>query len=620
MDCKDTLKYKLDKSKEIVSFFLVMLKILCLALSLVVFLPPHLRAQEEGPFATLNFVVLGQGDFLLQRRAIVDGVIAASPFDMAPEEAATDLTLAELHLTHLLLPEAATYLAALEPGTLTPEEDRRYRTIALALDLLGGPEGLEQAVSRSQGWGQGAALRAAAFARLGNVEALRDLLPRMPAALDGLSPALRVAVLPDLLSGALDAGDWDAASFLAALFDDHAELRNGATYRYLLARAAEERGELLLAFDGYVKAARGRNVDAHRARIALVRLGRRTDTLPLGDAVKLLDQARWAWSGDAVAQEGFELLADYALETGDRLTALSALDRLLLEIDSPEGAEAVRQRVGNILRDYYAAGEVGQIDLDSLLEGHAVIEARWRFERAFVQGAVPLPRTLLAAGITSAAAREFRNLRELAIAAQELEMFETDPAYLRDLWLGEARALLAGGQADGAVDLLMSVGLETGESDAEAERLLVSALSRAGRTEELAALRARALDARLARSRAEALYDKRKWAAAHDAFMELWARYPSDFAFPDATRLTLAAHEIGAADTLERLAGTFPLLSDMSGWRDIALRLSPEVEPPETLTSEAMRSSMSDADRALDTVLELTGAGAVSDKNDKDLN
>ena len=146
------------------------------------------------------------------------------------------------------------------------------------------------------------------------------------------------------------------------------------------------------------------------------------------------------------------------------------------------------------------------------------------------------------------------------------------------------------------------------DEDGEIDRLLIAALSRAGRTDELAALRDRISDVRIARSRAVALYETGDWNAAHAAYLALWDAHPSDFALPDATRLLLAAHEVRAPQTLDRLVEAFPILVDAPGWSEIARGLSDDPDIPAAFTSDLMRSSLRNADRALEAVIELTGA------------
>ncbi|WP_219579237.1 hypothetical protein [Sulfitobacter sp. CW3] len=565
--------------------------------------------QEEDVFAPLKLVDFGQRDLLEARRSLLlEMVTPALHEDAAPStEAHTRvyLDLAELHLAKMMRFEAEDYLAAVDVKTASPEAQRRHRTLQLALDLLSERAALGQAVSRSVGWTQGQALRTAAFARLGENDEAARLLPVTIEALSALSPAMTAAILPDLFEAAIAAENWEVAEALAARFPDHAELRDAAAYRFLLARTSEISGDLLMAYDGYAHAAGGRDAYAHRARLAIVQMGRRTDTLPLEDAVALLKTARWAWSGDVFAKEGVALLADYTLELGDYQTALWALGQLLTEAESPKEAEAVRERAREAIESYYQAGAAGDLNLAEFISGHAAIMAGWRYDSGFVESAVALPQTLLSSGMTALAAREFRNLRTIAEAAEELELFTPDPELITHLFRDEAGALLAGGQADAAVDLLG--GLAPGQGDdVETERLLIQALSQAGRSDELADWRGRALDIDSRRSRAVALYETRKWAAARQALLELWDAYPAQFSFSDATRLTLAAYELGDGVTVSRAMTAFPSLTDLPGWTEIAMRLETQGPPPTDLNTDTIRSSVDSANRVLDAVNEVS--------------
>ena len=574
-----------------------------LGLSLILAAP--VAGEEGSVFAPLSLVEHGREDFLAARETLMTQLFAATDPD-APQRAAALLDLSELHLAWMMRPEAAGFLAALDAETLKGDAARRHRTLSLALALLeedaGAGGDLGQAVSWSVGWSEGQALRAAAFARLGAAEEAARLMPRTLESLGALSPAIQAAVLPDLLEAALEAENWDVAQALAAQFPKHAELRDGPAYRYLLARASEVSGDLLMAFEGYVQAAQGRDLYAQRARLALVRMGRETETLPGKDALSLLKTARWMWSGDDLGREGAVLLAEVATQQGDTDTALWALHNLLRSAPDDE-ADALRAQARDIYGAFYAAGAAGELDLGPFLEGHARISARWRFDPGFVEHAVAVPQRLLDTGMTALAAREFRALREMAETLEGVGANAPDAALLADLRRGEARALLAGGQADAAVDLLSGYADDQG---AEAEALLVEALAQAGRTDELAALRLRAQDMDLRRSRAVALYETGKWGAARQAFLEMWEAHPPQFAFADATRLTLAAYQAGDSETVARAAAAFPALAELPGWADLATGLGAQPRGEGPLGSDVMRLSMESADRILDAVTKVT--------------
>ncbi|MEX3314476.1 hypothetical protein [Sulfitobacter sp. PS-8MA] len=577
-----------------------------LGLSLAIAAP--VMAQEAAVFAPLRLTEQGQRDFLTARQDLSKQMVQARPQGEAGTDQAPTadllLDMAELHLAWMLRPEAGGYLAALDPESLPQAAQRRHRTLGLALALLdqqASPDGLGQAVSRSVGWGQGQALRAAAFARIGAVEEAARLLPDITASFTGLSSAIEAALLPDLLEAALLAQDWEAAQALAERFAAHAALRDGPAYRYLLARASELSGDYLMAFDGYAEAAQGRDRYAHRARLALVRMGRATDSLPLTDAVALLKSARWLWRGDEVARDGVRLLASLAEEAGDRDAALWALGHLIKDA-SEEEVEALRARARAVYGRFYSAGAAGEIDLSAFLEGHARIAHHWRFDAGFAAHARAVPQRLFETGMTALAAREFRALRELAEAGSRRG--GADPGLIADLRSQEARALLAGGQADAAVDLLSGFADAQG-INAEAEALLIDALAQAGRSDELATLRVKAQDMGLRRSRAVALYETGKWAAARLAFLEMWQAHPDQFSFADATRLTLAAYETGDRDTVARAASAFPTLTELPAWGAIAATLGAGAKAG-PVGQEEMRHSMRSADRILDAVTHVT--------------
>ena len=549
----------------------------------------------------------------MQRLVALPAEVAAAEGEEAPPAAPAQthalLDLAELHLAWMMRPEAAGFLDGIAPEDLSAEAQRRHRTLSLALDLLTPVQGaggadLGQAVSRSVGWEQGQALRAAAFARLGAVEEAGRLMPRVLESLDRMSPAIEAALLPDLLEAALLAEEWETAQALAQRFAAHHELRDGPAYRYLLARASELMGDVVMAFDGYVEAAQGRDLHAHRARLALVRLGLETEALPLADAVALLKVGRYAWRGDALAREGIRLLADTAAEAGDRDAALWALRQLLREAE-PDSREDLLAQARAIYGSFYAAGGAGEIDLGDFLEEHARISNGWRFDPGFAAHAAAVPQRLLETGMTALAAREFNTLRLLAEAGDGRGEIAPDADLIARLRNGEARALLAGGQADAAVDLL--IGAAGGQDGAPgAEALLIEALAQAGRSDELAALRVQAQDMGLRRSRAVALYENGNWPAARQAYLDMWAAHPDQFSFADATRLTLSAYRSGDSATVARTAAAYPALADLPSWAELAAGLGTPQEAEGPAGQDVMRLSMQSADRILDAVTKVT--------------
>ncbi len=582
------------------------MRILCSILVVSWLLAAPVAGQPATAFGDLNLSNWGTRDLLIERRALMVALSAPVAADQGPLEKAAPaviyLDLAELHLAQMLRAEASDYLLAIEPEDLDAPSLARYHSIRLSLDLLGYDADLGSAIAQSEGWSQGAALRVAAMARMDS-----DVSNELPAAVAGLptlSNAIAAAILPDLLEAALTADNWDAAKELASYFSDHPELRDSAAYRFLLARASELSGDLLTAFDGYAEAAQGRDVYAHRARLAIVELGLRTETLPLQDAVALLKAARWSWSGDAFAKQGTALLAQYAAELGDMQAALWALQRVMTTADAPAEAEQARQHALSVISDFYRAGAAGDVSLDAFLDGHAAIMTRWGLEEGVVESAFALPQSLLDTGMTALAAREFQGLRAVAEGADSMGQSVLDPALINRLRRSEAEALLAGGQADAAVDLLISFG-DQQEADPQMKRLLIQALSKAGRSDELAELRVLALDIDSRRGRAVALYESGSWSGAQQALDGLWKTYPAQFTFADATRLTLAAYQMGDMDTVRRTATAYPSLTDLPGWEELATGLLEGAPDAALLSTEMMRLSMDNADRVLNTVTEV---------------
>ena len=239
-----------------------------------------------APSGPLTLQDAGNVDFLEAERALL-GDLNGDRDAVAPM-----IGLAELYLSRGMIPESRSVIEGLPKNKLADAQRARLSVLQATLSLVDGDRDDAALLDATEGWEDAAALRAHAAQEMGRTDAARALLTPAQAALPTLPVELRSLVLPTLLDIAIAAEDWDTGAALAAAYPEIPALADQPGYWLRLGRVAERRGDPLTAFEGYLRASRGDDADAHRARIALVRLGRGTGTLGRDQQRALLDQIR----------------------------------------------------------------------------------------------------------------------------------------------------------------------------------------------------------------------------------------------------------------------------------------------------------------------------------------
>ena len=564
--------------------------------------PAAAEAARAGPPPAFELAPYAGGPFLKTRLALRAAYTGAQG-----DAAAALLDLAEFHLAWLMVPEGRSFLSGLGDLPLTPAQTARRDAVALAFDLLdplGGP--LDDAARARleqdwTGWAERPLFLALDRIRrddpAGAAEHLEGALTR----LDAYPSAIEATVLPQLLETAVANERWQLARDLAARFDRHAGLRDGSAYHFLLGRAAEAGGQMVVAFDSYARVATGTDRWAQRARLALVRLGQNTQTLSDEDARRLLALARHTWRGDALAVETLKALAETEIALGDTVAALEALGEILASHPDTPAAANARERAQELIDVYYARGAAGDISLAEFMLGHERISLDYRFEPGFDALAETFAQRFLEAGASDVAAREYGIIHDYLAVSRDLGLRDVAPEPLDDLRLKQAAALLTGGQYEVAATVLAR-GVDS-PSDALRDRLnllrarLFDATGEAGQVLKTEVLRP---SEDYLRIKAEAHFAREDWAAAKAAYARLWHRQGDALRFADAINLLRAAHRAGDREMTLSLAQAFPALTDIPQWAEIArslMRETPDVLP---LRETAARTRVEDAGKTLE--------------------
>ncbi|WP_334062581.1 hypothetical protein [Limimaricola cinnabarinus] len=561
---------------------------------------PAAATTESGPATAA-----GTPDYLERRGALI-AALGAAPGPRARADLLLDL--AALSVGAALAPEARSYLDGLpQPGPEgldAAQQRRRDRIMLAAWGVDGGtlspPLPARRQIEAEAGdWAERPVWRALALAREGEPQAAGAALSRLDPALDALAPALRAAVLPELLEAAIDAKLWEAAHGLAQRFDAHAELRGGSAYRFLLGRAAQAGGNPVMAFDSYAMAAGGSDAWAQRARLALIDLGRATGTLPPEDGAALLRQSWHLWRGDALEIATLERLAEVEHGRGETEAAIRALTEIQRRHGDSDAARDSGARLDEMVAELYARGGSGALPIGAFVAAHRRVSPDLMFRPGFAAQAEKLAARLYEIGATDAAAREYAALRDQLAVMRDLGLEPVPQARLDALRLAQAEALLRGGQTAQAAKALGTAPASAPELRDRMAYLRARLSSAAGDGAGVIATRMDVPSESYRRLRATALFDRGDWAAARDDYLALWREAPARLGPAEAIRLLLSAHRAGDAALVDELLAELPRLARSPELAEIARSLAPVAPLALPIGQKSATDRMQDADAAL---------------------
>jgi hypothetical protein len=545
-----------------------------------------------------------RANFLTDRRRFE----AALATDAADRPAAS-LAMAEFLLAHALVPEGR---SVLEPLTddLSPTQTRRKTELELAFRALSvTQEPLDQKAlsALSQTMPEWPDLpvfrllhleRQAAFA-----EAARDL----PAALgraDLLSKPLQAAILPAMLHVAVETAQWAEARELAEFFAQNPDLARAPAYHYLLGRTAAAAGDLLAAYDNYLKAGGGTDLWAHRARMALVELGLKNRLISKAEALPMIQQESRTWRGDDHEVDTIHRVAALQLKLDDPVAALETLSMIATRFPGTDHAALSRQQARSLWAEFYA--KAADMPLAELLAGHHRIAMDYRFEPGFSEGTEALADRFMAAGATMVAADEYRETHDYLLVGRDLGLVEADNQTLDRLRLKQADAFLAGGQVEEAAHILSE---EMLSDNAELHDWLNMSRARLsaihGNPDGVIDTAQSTPSLQFQRLRAAALYERGDWAAAQAAYAAVLDRADGEAEFVDVMRLLLSAHHAGDAPAAHAVIQQFPALATRPEWQRIAAGMTdapPPVLPLRAETADARINFVAETLAVLDAL------------------
>lgn len=559
-------------------------------------------------------------EFLDEQRRLLAALGAAQA--ASPEQALALLDLAEFRFAHAMAAEGRSMLQPLESAQLAPAFAARLAALQLALCLIDPlrPDPPEAAAllltPRYAAWPDQPLFLALAAIREAGPTAAAEHLPAAAARLARFPPAVRAAVLPDLLEAAIVGGQWQLARDLAAEFAHHAELRDGTAFHFLLGQAAEAGGDALAALDSYVRAAEGEDLWAHRARVALVELGLATSTLEPGEAVSLLAQERQLWVGDQHARHVLLRLADLQAQAGDTIAALETIAALLDRYPGSTEADLARTEARAMIDSVYAAGAAGELSLAAFLSAHNRIAPGFRYDPAFAAAAEAFANRFRAAGATGIAAEEYGLTHDYLAVSRDLGLAEVADERLDALRLQQAETLIDGGWLDAAAEVLRTGNQSSDPGLADRLNALRARLyAETGAAAEVVATEVFVPSESYLRTKAAAHFDLGNWARAEQAYDQLYGIYGPDIDFADAVNLILASFRNGHREKAVDLARRFPDITDRPEWAEIAASLN---ETAPDLLPLRRQTAQDRVDRAAE-VLDLLRPAAADREDEGDL-
>ena len=525
------------------------------------------------------------------------------------------LELAEFDLAHGLAAEGLDVLAGLNTALLRTHELKRA-ALELALWVIDTrdlplSDGARALLDPKYNlWRDQAVLLALYHWKTGDVEAAGRYVDVAAKRLYQYSRPFVRRALPALLDTAVASGEWPAARRLAGRFALEPELAGSSCYAFQLARTAEAGGDDLTAFDNYLKAGQGNDLWAHRARMGLVQLGLRTETLELADARVLLAQVSRDWSGDAYGVAVLKQLADIDLRLGDTLSALGDFSAIMSRYPDGADAQLARQQARSLWTEFYERGAAGKISLSDFLTGHRRISEGYRFEPGFDLQTEALADRFMALGATMVAADEYRETHDFLLVARDLGLAEADDRRLDLLRLKEGDALYRGGQLD-ELAYLLAEGVRSEDADLQDKLNLMRARLHADRGEDRDVTETAVAEPpiRYLRLRAAAYFGRGEWEEAKRLYGQIVDRAGNEVADSDAVRLLLAAHRSGDKAAAIDVARRFQAVTQNPKWARIAESITEEAPDLLPLRAATAQERLDKAGQTLENLRNLQAAG-----------
>ena len=579
---------------------------------------PVAQPKWNVPPQVLHLDETDRKPFVEERRLRMETLSHAMARNMpgAPDSPAVVdalIGLAEFYYARAMAPEGLSVLGRLDDARLAPGDLLRRAALELALGLMDPrdrpltPRAEKLLGKEYMHWPDQPLFLAMRAIREGNEAAagplMRDIHVRLP-----LFPQdVRAEFLPHLLYVAVETRQWRIARDFAGAFHDHDYLKDSPQFYFLLGRAAEAGQDLLAAFDSYAMAVSDHSIWGHRARRAMVTMGLKNNLLSVGEARQMLEQEAQTWRGDKHALSTMNDLAALQQADGDTVAAIGTFAAITDRFPHLPEAELIRQKARSLIADIYEKGAAGKIPLTDFLNAHRRIAPDYRFEAGFAEKAEMFANRFLEVGSTLVAAQEFQAIRDHLAVSRDLGLVEVADSKLDMLTLKQADSLMIGGQYDAAAAILADP-LTSGDKgllDARAH-LLTKLYAETGQNAALLQTSVQHQTIGYLRIKAGAFFEREDWAGAEAAYAELWDKVGTDLDFADAIQFLLASYRNGNTELAMTLARTFPKLTDLPQWTEIAGGLIDQPAEIWPLREDSAQERVERAKKTLENVETVT--------------
>ncbi len=565
--------------------------------------PPELRPT------TLDLKKFQARGFIETRRHLIQRIDEnEAGLSLSAENADALLDLSEFFLSYALLLESRSILSALDPAGLSQEQNARKLALSISVNVLdhSGQTLSEREIEileEQKVWPNHALFRSLYYIRKENLQKAKPLLKQAAKELAALTGPIEALTLPQLLEAAIGTRNWGAAKEFALLFTKNHRLKDSNAYQYLLGRTAETGEDYLVAFDNYVRASKGGDQWAHRARLALVELGAKTNTLTPEEIRELLAQSRFAWRGDSLYTTTLNRLIEAELTLGDVAAALEILGEIIYMNQDEASTLAAKEQATFLLKGFYEKGASGKIGVSDFIMGHQRIADDYRFQIGFGEFSELFADRLLKIGASNEAAREYDTTYNYLSVAQDLGLFEVEVERLDKLRLKYAKALLRGGQYEEAFSAL-AIGPQSSKLELADEFTFLKAelYNLTGNLSAILKEKALKPSNDYLRIKAKAYFSLEDWENALETYNLFWEQGTDLFSFTDALNMLLAAYREKDAELALKLVDVFPDLTDSPQWQEIAKSLFDENEMGSVLRKDAITDDLSTAARVLDVM------------------
>ena len=518
--------------------------------------------------------------------------------------------VAELYLSHLMLPESQSAAAAVDADRLPDGQRARLRSITDAIGLLGGSYVASETMSpllseENLTHGLWQFLEAV---QSEDTEALESSVALAFHALPHFPQTFQTFLRPVLIEAMIETQHLTLAhSALADLAHDP-ELAGEPVDLFLRGRLAQVEGRLESAFEAYYQAAAGWEKYATRARLNLADIAINNGGEKTVQAARdVLDAGINTWRGDWLEVAMLEKLVVLNTLTGRTFDALIVNSML---IDRYPGTESATKAISLVERDLlklYAQGTEGDLSIGDWVNMHMQLVSRFRNIPVFATATEIFANGLRKHSATDLAISEYVRVEEMLATWRARDETIVTSNIQNRVALSKVQAMIDSGRYSQARVILASMSgtLDQGQKD-QWGLMLAEIMSKTGDDARIFTAKSDNRTQNFLRQRAYAAWVIGDWQQTLHRYQSLWDTYPNEFRKGDAIYMLIAAQGVGDREIAGRVAAAY---SQLAGAVGLAVVVNRMLETPPGLSPLKHRSAIDRIDQASQTLNQLEDNG-----------